>query len=175
MNQPVQQPQRPQMHPATAQALAVLTQRIAGNPKTRDRLLNLVKEVDPSYRLPGDVEVRALKAELKAERDEEKRKEAEERAINRRKSQRSKLVQTHGEEVVKQIEEGILKKYPHLEYEDAAKLHAADKDPVRPTGHREIKPGKIWEFPTLPGLLENPEKAAADAAYAVIDELRGRA
>lgn len=163
------------LHPQTAQALATLTQRIAGNPKTRDRLLNLVKEVDPNYRLPGDVEVKNLKAELQAERAKEKQEEANQRAANRRKNARSKLVQTHGEEVVKEIEEGVLKKYPHLDYEDAAKLHAADKDPVRPTGHRDIKPGKIWEFPTLPGLIENPEKAAADAAYAVIDELRGRA
>jgi hypothetical protein len=34
--------------------------------------------------------------------------------------------------------------------------------------------GQYWEFPDIPGLLSNPDKAASDMAYSMIDEFRGR-
>ena len=162
------------LHPQTAAALGHLLHKLAGNPKTRSRTLGMIKELEPGYRLPGDIAVDNLRSEIKAELQKEKQTEAENRAKNQRTRQRKGLVDELGEDVVKAIEEGPLKKYPHLTYEDAAKLYRADDGPamVNSTRPEHQKAGRIWEFPDLPGLMANPEKAAMDAAYSVIDELR---
>jgi len=165
-----------QLHPQTAVALGNILHKLAGNPKTRAQTLGLVQQIEPGYRLPGDVAVQNLRAEIKADLEKEKRTEQENRAKNRRANARKKLVDELGEDVVKAIEEGPLKKYPHLDYDDAAKLHRAEDGPVQANSSRPDmqRSGRIWEFPDLPGLMANPEKAALDAAYGVIDELRGK-
>lgn len=172
-----QQAPRGGMHPQTAIAMGQLMQRLAGNPKTRARALALVKEVDPTYRLPADVAVADLEARLRAEREQEKQNSTKAQREARYKAQRGELVKVYGEDGVKAIEDGVLKKYPHLELEDAAKLYAADTSPATPRGDKradQFRHGQHWEFPSIPGLLENPDKAATDMAYAVIDEFRGR-
>lgn len=167
-----------QIHPQTAMDLAKLMQRMAGNPKTRARALSLVKEVDPGYRLPADVAIENLKAEQKAERIADQQNHQKALREQRYKTQRAAAVKSHGEDEVKKIETGILKKYPHLEFDDALKLHAADTTVATPKARdraNQFRHGQHWEFPSIPGLLENPDKAATDMAYAVIDELRGAA
>lgn len=167
------------MHPQTAIAMGQLMQRLAGNPKTRQRALGLVREIDPTYRLPADVAIADLEARQDAKREQERQEAAKAQRANRYKSQRKKLADSgYTEEQIKAIEDGVLKKYPHLELEDAAKLHAADDTTVVASRQRpppQGRHGQHWEFPNIPGLLENPDKAATDMAYAVIDELRGRA
>lgn len=174
---------QPQMdiHPQVAMQLGLLLRKLSGSEKKRSNgrsvraeVLDIIKEVEPGYKLPADVEVEHLRAELKAEREKEKREDQESRRKNRRDRERRELVETHGEDVVKAIEEKVLKKYPQLAYEDAAKLYAGEEGPVSPTGTspERFRHGQIWTFPDLPGLLQNADKAANDAAYAVIDELR---
>jgi hypothetical protein len=161
------------LHPQTAAALGQLLHKLAGNPKTRARTLGMIKELEPGYRLPGDIAVDNLRAEIKADLQKERDTENQNRAKNRRAKQRKDLVDELGEDVVKAIEDGPLKKYPHIDYTDAAKLYRSEDGPAM-VGHRPEtqKAGRIWEFPDLPGLMANPEKAAMDAAYSVIDELR---
>jgi hypothetical protein len=164
-----------ELHPQTAAAMGQLLHRLAGNPKTRAQTLGLIKEIDPSYRLPADVSIDNLKRELATKFENDKRADQQQRYQNRRANQRKKLVDSHGEDVVKQIEEGVLKKYPHLDLEDAAKLYAADNGPVSAaTNAKPARHGQYWEFPDIPGLLTNPDKAASDMAYSMIDEFRGR-
>jgi hypothetical protein len=164
------------LHPQTAIAMGNLLHRLAGNPATRAQTLADIKKLDPSYRLPADVEIAALKQELATKAETDKKAEQQQRYQNRRANARKKLVDSHGEDVVKQIEETTLKKYPHIELEDAAKLYAADNGPVTPsTNQKPPRHGQYWEFPDIPGLLTNPDKAASDMAYSMIDEFRGRA
>jgi hypothetical protein len=163
------------LHPQTAVAMGQLLHRLAGNPKTRSQTLGLIKEIDPSYRLPADVSIDNLRRELETKHQNEKRAEEQQRATNRRAKQRKDLVESHGEDVVKQIEETTLKKYPHLDLKDAATLYSAENGPVTPhTNQKPARHGQYWEFPDIPGLLSNPDKAASDMAYAMIDEFRGR-
>ena len=167
------------IHPTTAMLLGLLMQRMAGNPKTRQRTLEMVKEIDPNYRLPGDVQITQLENKLKAEREQEKQDDRVARAKNRRDTQRKKLVDAHGEDYVKGIEEGPLKKYPHLDFDDAAKLYAADSEPLAPTGNRpdQMRHGQIWEYPVPEGadaaaFMADPSKVAANVAYSMIDSFR---
>jgi len=167
-----------QIHPQTAMDLAKLMQRMAGNPKTRSRLLGMVKETDPGYRLPADVAIEAFKAEQKAERETERSNWNKAQREARYKKQRAEAVASHGEDEVKKIEDTVLKRYPHLELEDAVKLHAADASPATPRARErsnQFRHGERWTFPSIPGLLENPDRAANEMAHKVIDELRGAA
>ena len=179
MNEPAQNRTINGLDPKTAMQLGVLMQRMAGNPKTRQRTLEMLKELDPNYRLPGDVQITALENKLKAERAAEKQAEQQERVKANRTRARAKLVEAHGEDYVKGIEEGPLKKYPHISYDDAAKLYAADTEPLRPNGNRPepARHGQIWEYPVPEGasdaaFMANPEKVAADVAYSMIDGFR---
>ncbi|HWS65703.1 MAG TPA: hypothetical protein VN325_23335 [Steroidobacteraceae bacterium] len=163
------------LHPQTAAAMGNLLHKLAGHPKTRAATLGLIKQVEPGYRLPADVAIADSEARMRAEFQKGKDTERDERAARTRANQRKKLVDSHGEDVVKEIEEKIVKKYPTIDLEDAAKLYASEDGPARPSSSRpESRPGSLWEFPDIPGLLQNPDKAAQNAAYTVIDELRGR-
>jgi hypothetical protein len=162
-------------HPQTHLAMGKLLEKLAGHPKTRATILNSIKQVEPNYRLPADVSIAQAEARIRADMQKDKDEERNRRAANGRANQRKKLVDTHGEDIVKEIEEKIVKKYPNIDLDDAAKLYASEDGPARPSGSRpESRPGSLWEFPDLPGLMQNPDKAAQNAAYAVIDEMRGR-
>lgn len=168
-----------QLHPETAAALGNLLHKLSGNAKTRQKTLELIKEVEPGYKLPADVEIAHLRAELAAERAKEKQENQVANAQRRRSQQRNKLVEQYGEDEVKRIEEGVLKKYPHLDLEDAAKLHAADTQPATPRSESTSRHGQLWEYPVPEGVtpqafIANPEKTAQDVAYSIIDGFRGR-
>jgi hypothetical protein len=163
------------LHPQTEQALGRLMHKLAGHPKTRATVLAAVQQVEPGYRLPADVSMSQMEARIRADLQKEKNEERQAQANNARARKRAKLVETHGEDAVKEIEEKIVKKYPSIDLDDAAKIYAMEDGPARPSSRPEpSRHGQIWEFPDIPGLLQNPEKAAQTAAYAVIDELRGR-
>jgi hypothetical protein len=160
------------MHPQTAMTLGVLLQRLSGNPKTRQRTIELIKEIDPGYRLPADVAVADLERRLRAEAAQTRQTEHQQRQKNRMAKDRKALVETHGEDVVKDIEEKILKAKPNLTYQEAAVLHAAKDGPALPPSREPLpkfRHGQTWEFPDLPGLMQNPDKAATDMAYSMID------
>ena len=162
-------------------SLGLLLQRLSGNPKTRQRQLELVKELDPGYRLPADVQMEQFKAQHKVEQAKEKQETAQQQHAQRRANGRKRMVDTHGEEIVKAIEAGPLKKYPQLSWDDAAKIYAAEnRDLVSPNGTprpERMRHGQLWELPvpegsTAEAFLANPEKVAADTAYAMLDHFR---
>ena len=168
------------IHPQTAMSLGLLLQRMSGNPKTRQKTLELVKELDPGYRLPADVQMEQFKAEQKAEREKEKAESNAAAAAQRRANGRKRMVDTHGEEIVKAIEAGPLKKYQNLSWDDAAKIYASEnRDIITPNGPRpeRTRHGQLWELPvpegsTAEAFLSNPEKVAQDVAYSMLDHFR---
>jgi len=163
------------LHPQTAGELADLMMKLSGNPKTRQRLLSMVKEVQPNYRAPADVQLAEFKEQTRIEREKERADWQKQQLANARAKQRNHLIESgrYDEQQVKEIEEKVMKHYGLGDYEAAAKIYASDTAPAKPReGDLKYRHGKIWEFPDLPGLMQNPEKAALDAAYSVIDELR---
>ena len=159
--------------PKTVSDMATLLLKLSGNPKTRRKQLELVKEMDPNFRLPADIQVESLKEDLKKEAEEAKIRAQAEKYQRQSKSQRQALLDSgrYNEEQVKEIEEKVMKKYRLGDYEAASKLYAADIAPAKPSNREKMRHGQIWEFPDIPGLLQNPDKAATDAAYSIIDEL----
>lgn len=155
--------------------LGQLALKLAGNEKTRRRFLAQVKEVDPNYRPPADVQLADFKDQTKREREEEKIRAQAERDQEKHARAREKLIESgkYTEDQVKEIEEKVMNRYGLRDYDAATKLYAADLAPQRPSNAQKMRHGQIWEFPDLPGLLQDPAKAASDAAYSVIDELRG--
>ncbi len=157
----------------TVMDVGALALKLAGNPKTRGTFLRQVAAIDPTYRLPADVQLADLKNEIRRDKENDKIHRAAEVSAARENQQRAKLLE-HGrysEDQVKEIET-VMNKYGLRDYEAGSKLYAADTAPARPSNRDRPRHGQIWEFPDLPGLLQNPEKAANDAAYAVLDEMR---
>ena len=157
----------------TEKDLAALMLKLSGNPKTRRKQLAMIREVDPNYRIPADVQLEEYKEQVKREREEEKIRAQAEKSQERQTGQRQGLIESgkYTEEQVKEIE-GVMRKYGLGDYDAGAKLYAADMTPAKASNANRPRHGQIWEFPDLPGLLQNPEKAATDAAYAVLDEMR---
>jgi hypothetical protein len=162
------------LHPQTQAELSALMLKLAGNPATRRRLLGMVKEIDPKYRAPADVQLEEFKEQSKREQAEARAKWEQQQLQRARTNQRQQLIASgkYDEEQVKDIEASVLKKYPTLDYEAAAKLYASDSSPARQRAAQ--RPSKHWELPWLEGLMDDPAKAANDTAYAMIDEFRGR-
>jgi hypothetical protein len=158
----------------TLMDLGKLALKLAGNPKTRGAFVKAVKEVEPNYRPPADVQFSDFKDELRKEAAEREKKEKDDARKATTAAQRQTLLDSgrYTEDQVAEIEAGVMKKYKLDDYDAAAKLYAADMKPSQPSNHDKMRHGQIWEFPDIPGLLNNPDKAASDMAYSVIDELR---
>jgi hypothetical protein len=168
-----------QYPPETLLELGKLALRMSRNKDTRREFLKTVKKIAPDYQLPGDQQVEDLRHEL-----EEKASKAEaDRAANevrtRLEVQRAMLAEgklipgkQFTPEQIKEIEEKVMPKYGISDYEGAAKIYLGDNKPPPQVG----RPGSTtWTFPDIPGLFEDPTKAAREAANTVIDELhRGR-
>lgn len=159
--------------------LGKLALKMSRNKETRRDFLKTVKKVAPDYQLPGDQQVEDLRLELaeKKQKEDDDRRSAEITA--RLEAQRAQLAEgtlipgkKFTPEQIKEIEDKVMPKYGISDYEGAAKIYLGDfKPPPQPSGRTGT-----WTFPDVPGLFDNPAKAATDAAYQVIDELqRGRA
>lgn len=155
----------------TEKDLAALLLKLSGNPKTRLHTLRMIKAVDPNYRIPADVQLEEYKAQVAREKENDKITAQAEKSRERQTAQRAKLLDKYTEDQIKEIEAGM-SKVGLGDYEAGAKLYAADMTPAKASNNNRPRHGQIWEFPDLPGLLQNPEKAATDAAYAVLDEMR---
>ena len=160
--------------------LGKLALKMSRNKETRRDFLKQVKKVAPDYQLPGDQQVEDLRQELE-EKNAKAAAEAAAKAVTERlEAQRADLAdgrliagKKFTAEQIKEIEEKIMPKYGISDYEGAAKIYLGDFKPPPSAG----RPGSTtWTFPDLPGLFEDPSKAAREAANTVIDELhRGRA
>lgn len=162
--------------PATLQALGQLALKISGDPRTRNEFIKQVKTVAPEYRPPADVQFEEFKAQFKKEQEEKEIRAKAEQQERSRHNARNKLISSgkYTEEQVREMEEAVMKKHGISNYDVAAKVYAADTEPAKPSNRDRMRHGQIWEFPNIPGLLQNPEKAASDAAYAIVDEFRNR-
>src|SRR6516164_4422425 len=156
--------------------LGRLALRLSRNEKTRRPFLKQVKEVAPNYQLPGDQQVEDLRAELEERRakDDAERKGRE--ITERLERQRAGLIdgtllsgRKFDDATVKEIEEKVMTKYGISDYEAGAKLYLSDFKP--PPNARPTSTG-TWTFPDIPGLNDDPAKAAREAAHQVIDEFR---
>jgi hypothetical protein len=155
--------------------------RLSRNKETRRDFLKAIKKVAPDYTLPGDQQVEDLRQELADERAANEAKATGDAVKARLEKQRAGLLdgtlipgRKFDEAAVKEIEEKVMPRYGLSDYEAGAKLYAADLKPARQTTGLPSA-GASWTLPDLPGLLDNPAKAALEAAHGVIDELRGRA
>ena len=163
----------------TLMELGKLQIKMARSPKQRAKLLSLVKEFDPNYQLPADMQVLNLRQEL-ANKFEQDKVAAEQKAIkDKLERQRAGLLtgetlpgRTFEEAQLPEIEK-VMEKYGLSDYEAGAKLYASDLKPQRPAGSGRGSNGATWTFPDLPGLMDDPNGAARNAAYSVIDELQG--
>ena len=167
-----------QYSPETLTELGKLALKMSRNKDTRREFLKQVKKIAPDYQLPGDQQVADLRAELE-EKEATAKVEAEKKSIlDRLENQRRGLAEgtllagkKFTAEQIKEIEEKVMPKYGISDYEGAAKIYLGDFKPPAPKG----APGSTtWTFPDIPGLFEDPTKAAREAANMVIDELHGR-
>jgi|SRR5215469_160042 len=159
--------------PETLIELGKLLLKMSRGKDTRRETLKTVKKVAPDYQLPGDQQVEDLRHEL-----EEKQLAGEEKARSdavkqRLENQRAALAdgtlipgKKFDADALKEIEEKIMPKYGISDYEGAAKIYLGDFKP--PAGQPRTA---TWSFPDIPGLMEDPAKAAREAAHQVIDEL----
>jgi hypothetical protein len=80
----------------------------------------------------------------------------------------------YSEEDVTKIEALMQKKGIPIDYEDAAILYAATLPPENTKPSDVTPPGATWELPAFAEYSKDPNKAARNNAYAVIDEFRRR-
>ena len=156
--------------------LGRLALRLSRNEKTRRPFLKQVKEVAPNYQLPGDQQVEDLRAELAEAREKEQAERKSREVTNRLEKQRAGLIdgtllagRSFDDATVKEIEEKIMTKYGISDYEAGAKLYLSD---FKPPPNAKPSTTATWTFPDIPGLNDDPAKAAREAAHQVIDEFR---
>ena len=150
-----------------AVGIVKLAMQMAGNEKTRDTFFNAARTVDPSIRLPADVQLRQFKAATVKEREEEKIRVAAEKAQEKQQSAREKLADRFTEEQIAEIEKGVMQKYGIADYEAAAKVYGADLKPAK----ADARPRRTstWEMPYFEEFAKAPAKVANDIAYDMID------
>ena len=159
---------------ATLVELGKLALRLSRHKDTRRSFLKSIKTVAPDYQLPGDQQMEDLRAEIEERRqkddDERRSKEVSER-LHKQRTGLSDGTLLNGKKfddaTIKEIEDKVMTKYGISDYEAGAKLYLSDFKPpsaAKPTGTA------TWSFPDIPGLMEDPAKAAREAAHAVIDE-----
>jgi hypothetical protein len=164
--------------PETLIELGKLSLKLARGKDTRRDFLKTVKKIDPNYMLPGDQQVQDLRTEME-DRDAARELKAATDASNARlEKQRQGLLdgtllpgRKFDADQVKEIEEKVMPKYGISDYEAAAKIYASDLKPAKPSGKQPNGSNANWSFPDLPGLMDDPAKAAREAAHQVIDEL----
>lgn len=159
----------------TKQELGKLMLKMSRNKQLRRPLLKMVQSIDQNYTLPGDQQVEDLRQELAHEREKNRISAASNEVKAKLEQQRAGLLsgsllgRKYDDAQVADIEK-VMTKYGIGDYEAGAKIYQTEARPERPTN----KPGSpSWTFPDLPGLMDDPARAARDAAYGVIDELRG--
>jgi|SRR5215472_11059116 len=159
--------------------LGRLAYQLSRHKDTRRSFLKDTKKLKPDYTLPGDQQVQDLRDELEAKDEKNKIDAATAANTARLEKQRQGLLdgtlipgRKFDADAIKEIEEKIMPKYGIADYEAAGKIYASDFKPPQP------KPGDrtaAWSFPDIPGLMDDPAKAAREAAHSIIDEMQGRA
>jgi hypothetical protein len=156
--------------------LGRLALKLSRNDKTRRPFLKQIKEVAPNYQLPGDQQVADLRAELDERREKDETERRGREITERLEAQRRGLIdgsllngKKFDDATVKEIEEKVMTKYGISDYEAGAKLYLSD---FKPPPNARPSTTATWTFPDIPGLNDDPAKAAREAAHLVIDEFR---
>src|SRR5215472_15164362 len=149
--------------------LGKLALRLSRNEKTRRPFLKQVKEVAPGYQLPGDQQVADLRAELDERREKDETERRTKEVNDRLEAQKRGLLdgtlmsgRKFDADTVKEIEEKIMTKYGISDYEAGAKLYLSD---FKPPPNAKPTATATWSFPDIPGLMDDPAKAAREAAH----------
>lgn len=178
-----------QLTPQEMAELSNMFFELSHDPKTRPYVAKLVEHKFPQAApLFTDVkqseEVQKLRNEL-AQRDQLAQAREMQRALE---AQRDKLVESgrYTKEQTAEIKQIIDRHGGTLDYNQAAVLYAHEKPPVNPADAPPL-PGRMdarWEFPTVNGrdgkpipftdFAKDPNAAAHNAAYAVIDSFMSR-
>jgi len=152
--------------------LANLLTKLTEDPRTRRRVLQAVKELEPNLRFP-DQDVQDLREEFEAKLAEDRQKRESETIRARLEADRQRLADRYDDETIRKIETDVMQKHGIADYEVAAKVYAADLPPERPE-RDDTRHGATWELPSFDEYFENPMKTARANAYRTIDELRGK-
>jgi hypothetical protein len=169
--------------PKVAQDLARLALDLSHDKKTRKAFAKIVREAKPDSPHAAafaDVEVED-KFEAWTSAQEQKEVERQQAAIVEKLNRdRQRLLSSEGdgpkydEDTVKKIEE-LMQKKGISDYEDGRILYAALNPPPANTKPSDVTPpGATWELPAFAEYSKDPNKAARNNAYAVIDEFRRR-
>lgn len=178
-----------QLTPQEMADLSNMFFELSHDPKTRPYVAKLVEHKFPDRAASfTDVkqqnEMQALRNEI-AQRDQLAKANEMQRALDQ---QRDKLIES-GRYTADQAKEikGIIDRHGGtLDYNQAAVLYAHENPAVNPADAPPL-PGRMdarWEFPTVPGrdgkpipfndFVKDPNAAAHNAAYAVIDGFMSR-
>jgi hypothetical protein len=166
------------LNPKARKDVAKLVRQHADDPRVKkfvDQFKDVTDDpapVDPKPVDPKDKPLTQAQLDERFAEEEGKRREREAKA--QRESSRQRLVESgrFTADTMKELDKFIEDNgYENLSYDHAATLYAAEKPPEnqRPT----IGSSRVWEMPTDKEYLKNPKKAALNAAYKVVDELRG--
>lgn len=162
--------------PEVLQELGKLSLRLAANEKTRKAHLKNIKTLSPGYQLPADIATADLREELTGALADDKLERERKATEDRIAAQRKSLIDSgrYSEDDVKKIETEVMQKFGLSDYAAAAKIYAADTQPAKPSGREPLTRDATWTLPQVPGLLDDPTKAARNAAYAEIDAINAR-
>jgi hypothetical protein len=168
--------------PNVAQDLARLALDLSHDKKTRKAFAKIVREAKPDSPHAAafaDVEVEDKFEAFQRAQEEKEIKREQAVIVARMNEQRQRLLsgdeaggRKYSEDDVKKIE-ALMEKKGLTDYEDAAVLYAATLPPENTKPSNEPLPqGATWEMPQFAEYAKDPNKAARNNAYAVIDEFR---
>jgi hypothetical protein len=168
--------------PNVAQDLARLALDLSHDKKTRKAFAKIVREAKPDSPHAAafaDVEVEDKFEAFQRAQEEKEIKREQAVIVARMNEQRQRLLsgdeaggRKYSEDDVKKIET-LMEKKGLTDYEDAAVLYAATLPPENTKPSNEPLPqGATWEMPQFAEYAKDPNKAARNNAYAVIDEFR---
>jgi hypothetical protein len=158
-------------------ALAASLRKLVTDPRSRDKAVRLLKEVDPEswpkFSFP-DTEITALEEKVDEKLAALEAKRAGERVEQSLRAQKTKLLEKYSPEQVADIEKSIMEKHNIHDYEIAEKVYASDTPPIDPK--RSPPPARFGERWTMPEQMEefkkDPAAAALRGAYADIDRIQ---
>jgi len=159
----------------SAEALAELGRlalQVGHDPKTRRDFFKAVQKVAPErYAAQADMvmqdQLDTLREELATERLQRKGDEIRVRT----EAARAALLSRYSDDDVKKIE-AIMSEVGISDYERGARLYASEVAPAAPA-NSPPRPSPKFDFPTgFDALVKDPQGAARETAFAVIDELK---
>lgn len=148
--------------------LAKLMTDLANNPKTRKKVVGLIKEIDPSRRFP-DIEAEEMKEQMQREFEKRDQQSEAARVQRRLEKQKAALADRYDEKAIGEIEK-LMEKKGLSDYEDGATLYSAFTKAATPS--HDINDHK-WSMPAIEIKdFANLKQRSRANAYQAIDDLK---